>query len=306
MILAAGLTPAWQQIMRFDEFTPGEVNRTDECVRLASGKVLNVGIAAHQLGGPARTLSIVGGRTGDAIRNEFRDAGFDARWVYSNTTTRVCTTILDSSSGRATELIENAAAVSASEVEAFFDAYVDEAQNANVVVLSGSLPAGVDVGLYRRMLEATPCRAVLDVQGSELAAALERRPYVVKPNRSELSVTVGRPLRDRDAVLSAMEEVRKRGAGWVVVTDGPGPVYAIGPDGAFQINPPAVDVVNPIGCGDATAAGMAWALADGRSVVDAVLIGVAAATDNLSRITPARLDRDAVLDAASGLPAARI
>lgn len=30
MIVAAGLTPAWQQIMRFEQFLPGEVNRAAE------------------------------------------------------------------------------------------------------------------------------------------------------------------------------------------------------------------------------------------------------------------------------------
>ena len=27
MIIAAGLTPAWQTVMRFERLTPGEVNR---------------------------------------------------------------------------------------------------------------------------------------------------------------------------------------------------------------------------------------------------------------------------------------
>ena len=47
MILSAGLTPAWQQILVFDGFRYGEVNRAAEAVWCASGKVFNAGIAAQ-------------------------------------------------------------------------------------------------------------------------------------------------------------------------------------------------------------------------------------------------------------------
>ena len=58
MILSAGLTPAWQQILVFDAFRYGEVNRASEVLWCASGKVFNAGIAAHHLGGPSRTLAL--------------------------------------------------------------------------------------------------------------------------------------------------------------------------------------------------------------------------------------------------------
>ena len=45
MIIAAGLTPAWQQIMRFERLATGQVNRAREVAWCASGKVLNVGLA---------------------------------------------------------------------------------------------------------------------------------------------------------------------------------------------------------------------------------------------------------------------
>ena len=61
MILSAGLTPAWQQILVFDSFRYGEVNRAAQVVWCSSGKVFNAGIAAHLLGGPSLTLATVGG-----------------------------------------------------------------------------------------------------------------------------------------------------------------------------------------------------------------------------------------------------
>src|SRR4030042_1085567 len=71
MILSAGLTPAWQQILEFSSFRYGEVNRAIAVHWLAQGKALNAGIAGHHLGGPdaeARGVGCVSGRVRRAVR----------------------------------------------------------------------------------------------------------------------------------------------------------------------------------------------------------------------------------------------
>ena len=67
MILAAGLSPAWQQIVLLEALHLGEVNRASEVHWCASGKVLNVGLALHHLGAKSLTLSPLGGANGAAI-----------------------------------------------------------------------------------------------------------------------------------------------------------------------------------------------------------------------------------------------
>ena len=92
MILAAGLTPAWQQVLVFDAFTPGAVNRARQVHWCASGKVLNVARALHQLGGRSKALAPVGGTLGQVIPRDFDRLGIAARWVEVGHPTRVCTT----------------------------------------------------------------------------------------------------------------------------------------------------------------------------------------------------------------------
>ena len=48
-------------------------------------------------------------------------------------------------------------------------------------------------------------------------------------------------------------------------------------------------VVNPIGCGDCLAAGFVWGMARGDSLLDAVRLGIAAASENVTQLLPARL-----------------
>jgi 1-phosphofructokinase family hexose kinase len=288
VILAAGLTPAWQQILSFDRFTPGEVNRAGRAVWCASGKVLNVGCALHYLGVPSKTLCLVGGDAGRQVTADFDRMQIPVRWITSQVPTRVCTTILDNSTHCTTELVENSGSIPDIELTAFDEAFHTEARAASVVVLTGSLPQGTPANYYRRLLEQTTAKAVLDIRGPELQEALSLRPYVVKPNREELARTVGCELHTEDDFVAAMSELRGRGAEWVVVSQGPAPLLALGPAGLLRITPPVVDLCNPVGCGDCLAAGIAAGIDRRLSMPDALRIGLQAAAENAREMLPAR------------------
>ncbi len=291
MILSAGLTPAWQQILVFDSFRYGEVNRAREAHWCASGKVFNAGIAAHRLGGPGLTLAAVGGPPLEQIEAAFVEMGIPHRWVVTQAATRVCTTIVDRGSGKITELVENGRPLTEGELDAFRAAYAEEAARAEAAVLIGSLPAGTPPTFYRDLVQRTPCPAILDFRGEGLLSVLDLEPYVVKPNREELAQTLGRPLPTDRELCAAMQSLNRRGARWVVVTQGAGPVLVTCDRGAWRLAPPAVErIVNPIGCGDVLAASIAWATRSGLDVLSAVRLGMAAAASNLRQLFPGRLD----------------
>jgi tagatose 6-phosphate kinase len=294
VILTAGLTPALQQILLFDALTPGEVNRARQVHWGASGKVLNAVRALHHLGAPCKTLTLVGGRTGEAIRRDIADLGIAARWIESSTPTRICTTLLDRSRRQATELVPNAASAAADELDRFDAAYAEEAATTAVVVLIGSLPVGTPPGYYRDLLTRTPGKVILDARGPELLEALSARPFLVKPNRSELRQTLGRELRDDIELFDALREINERGAEWVVVTDGGNPVYARSHPHLYRLQPPPVEIVNPIGCGDCMAAGIAQGLLMGWEPLDAISRGLAVAANKLGQLLPGFVEREQV------------
>lgn len=306
MILAAGLSPALQQTMAFDALEPGEVNRAAEVHWCASGKVLNVGMALARLGCRQRTLSVLGGNTGAAIERSFAAEQVDARWVWTDRPTRVCTTVIERSAGRITELVENARAIPATALDAFRRAYNEEAAAAEIVVLTGSLPEGVPGSLFRELLGQTPGRAILDIRGEDLIAALALKPLIVKPNRAELAATVGHALTTDEDLIHAMRELNRRGAVWVLISQGGGPVWLSSANELYRIDVPSLTVVNTIGSGDCLAAGLAWGLSQGFEVPEAACLGIAAAMENVGDILPARLDPQWVRDQASRLTPQRI
>jgi len=290
VILAAGLSPAWQQMLIFDGVRVGEVNRAREAHWCSSGKVLNVGLALHHLGGPHLTLAPVGGVSGECIEGEFAALGIQHRFVRSNKATRVCTTILDRGAGRTTELVENASPAEPGELEEFFRAYEQVVPQASLVVLSGSLPTGTPPTFYRDLMERTRGQVILDVRGPELLATLALRPFCVKPNREELGKTFDRDLSSDSDLARAIEEVLRLGAEWVVVSQGEGELWASGGGAIHRFIPPTVEAVNPIGCGDCLAAGIAWAVEQGSEMLEAIRFGMAAAAENAATLLPSRLD----------------
>jgi tagatose 6-phosphate kinase len=307
VILSAGLTPAWQQILVFDSFRYGEVNRARDVVWCASGKVFNAGIGAHHLGGPSLTLAPVGGPNLPQIEAEFAALGVPYRWVKTQAATRICTTILDQATGTITELVENGRPLTPEELEAFRRAYAELAAGAALVVLIGSLPQDTPDTFYRELLQRTTCPTVLDFRGAGLLSVLDLEPYVVKPNRDELAQSLGRPLDDDQALVAAMRTLNGRGAQWVVITQGPAAVWATSAREIYRFRPLSVpDAVNPIASGDAVAATIAWATRSGRPLPDAVRLGIAAAAQNVRQLLPCRLDPQTLEAAAATVSVDRL
>jgi 1-phosphofructokinase family hexose kinase len=302
VILSAGLTPAWQQVAVFDTFRYGEVNRAREVHWFASGKVFNAAIAVHRLGGAGLALAPVGGPPLEQIRQDLGQLGLATRLVVTQSPTRVCTTIIDRGAGKITELVENGQPLTADELAAYRDAYAEEASRAEVAILIGSLPAGAPASYYRDLVERTPCPAVLDFRGEGLLSVLDLKPCVVKPNREELAQTVGRPLETDGQLREAMQSLNRRGAQWVVVTQGGGgPAWITTENAAWRAHPIPVapqDVVNPIGCGDALTAAIACTLHDGGNVLDGIRLGLAAADANLRQLRQCRFEASGVRELA--------
>ncbi len=290
MILIGGLTPAWQHILVFDQLSLGRVNRASRTVWCASGKVLNAGLAAYHLNGLARVLAAVGGRTRRQIEDDLEAYELDYRWVVTEAPTRVCVTIIDRSQSLVTELVEEAAPLTRAELDQFWTAWREEAAKAKVAILIGSLPPETPAGYFAELLRVSPRRVIVDCAGPALLESLERQPFLVKPNREELARTLNRPVVSDDEILQAMRDLRARGAQRVLITDGPGAAWFVGPEGTFRILPPRpIQWVNPIGCGDALAGALGVALGQGKDIVEALRFGIAAAVDNLEQLLPCRL-----------------
>lgn len=307
MILVAGLSPAWQQIVVLDQLQRGEVNRAREVHWCASGKVINVALALHHLSkghaaagdsNSSRLLTIRGGSAGESIERELAEWQLSRRWVETSAPSRVCTTLLESPAAnqatRTTEIVETARPISSDELAAFIDAFTAEAAQAKVIVLTGSLPAGSPADLYATLIARSASPVIVDVQGPPLAAACQAQPFLVKPNREELGRTLGRTLESDADVWNALRALQSTGPECVLITEGAQPVRLCVGHQRFRFTTLSVPIVNPIGCGDCLAGGLAWGLATGKDLPTSVRLGIAAAAENAGQLLPSRLNAETV------------
>jgi 1-phosphofructokinase family hexose kinase len=311
MILAAGLTPAWQQILEFERFVPGEVNRASAAHWCGSGKVLNVGRALAALVAQTEferatadsdkprclTFAPLGGIAAAAIAAEFARDCVPLRSFPTTSSTRVCTTLINRGTNSVTELVENARPLPPLELTAYAAQFQKLAAAATVVVLSGSLPAETPHEYYASLLQAYQGKIVLDARGAELLAALPIKPWFVKPNRAELAKTSSFAISSAHDLLHAMRELNQAGAEWVAVSAGAEALWLTSQEEIYRFHPPRLDkVINPIGSGDSLAAGIALGAALGWSAVESVRLGIAAAAANAETLLPARWEPGRVIE----------
>jgi tagatose 6-phosphate kinase len=136
------------------------------------------------------------------------------------------------------------------------------------LVISGSVPPGVDPGLPGRLAELAVSRGVpviADVSGAALRSAAGSGA-ILMPNRDELAELTGVTARDVAEVAECARKLVGEGAAAVVTTLGPDGLVAVTPSGAWRVRAPALAAGNPTGAGDAAAAALALHLAAGANL----------------------------------------
>ncbi|MBO0769403.1 MAG: 1-phosphofructokinase family hexose kinase, partial [Solirubrobacterales bacterium] len=255
MILTVTLNFALDVTYHVAALTPHQVHRPSAVAKRAGGKGVNVARILAALGHEVSVTGLVGGLTGERARAELISAGLTDALVWIEGESRSTVAIVDTD---ATGIWEPGPAVSAAEWSRFVTAYTGLLEDADAVVLAGSLPPGVPDDAYRTLgviAADAGVPSVLDASAEALRAGLVARPEVVKPNSDELSALA--PGLDP---IAAAELLRDAGAKRVVASRGPQGLVALDANSAWQVRPPERVAGNPTGAGDAVVAALSAGL----------------------------------------------
>ncbi|MFC1764261.1 1-phosphofructokinase family hexose kinase [Planctomycetota bacterium] len=298
-ILCLGVTPCLQRTLLFDRLRTGDVNRATRIIETVGGKGTNVARVLQVLGGNVRLVGVCGGDTGRRFEALLQEEGVCHSLIPSKQPTRICQTLIDEATGKVTELVEEASPLRPEEIAALRRQLTEGLQKSPWLVIAGSPPPDTAPTLYRDFIQqahASDRRVILDTQKEPLRAALSAAPWLVKLNQQELAVTLGRNIRTpeetRDAALALIE----RGAHNVVVTQGPHTVWWVSRQGIRTFTPPSVQPVNPIGSGDAMAAGIALGVSRQDSLEASIRLGIACGAASVQTLTSGVVQADSVLE----------
>ncbi|WP_455138636.1 1-phosphofructokinase [Thermophilibacter sp.] len=297
MIYTVTLNPALDKTARIPGLTVDAVNRIAELRRDAGGKGINVSKVIQKLGGTSEAVAVLAGDTGRWIAGALSEAGIRVKAFPAEGETRTNLKVIDTVAGTHTDINEPGPAVTDALLDEMLDVLAEEVSAGDAVVLSGSLPAGVDpatYGTWTRTLQAAGARVYLDADGEALVHGLEARPYFTKPNDHELSALVGRELTDVAEVADAARELVAGGVGRVVVSmGGEGAVFATAGE-TWRASSVKVPVGSTVGAGDSVVAALVYADAEGLPLEDAMRLAMATGAANVMETGTQAAERTAV------------
>ena len=244
----------------------------------AGGRGINASRVIHSFGGKTAAILAAGGETGAQIQDLLKNDGFPSYVVPIHSESRTNLTISDKQ-GLTVKLNELGASLDESELRALKDMVEARIKKASWLMICGSLPPGVPPHFYCDLIELARAKSVntlLDTDGDALLHGLEARPTVVTPNQHEAERLLNRALLTRSQFIEAAQRIKTMGPESVILSLGSRGVVASDGNELVEALPPRIDVLCPIGAGDALAAAFVWSMEKKWPFAEALRWGVAA------------------------------
>ena len=285
MIVTVTMNTALDRVLTVPNFQRGQRHRSSDRLTRAGGKGVVVARALKRLGVPVVATGLAGGRNGRRILEELAEEAILNDFVRIEDESRTSTAVIDPTSGEYTEIIEWGPLVHPEELEVLREKIDYLSRGAEMVVLAGSLPRGVEESFYAEMIRDLARRNVptaLDAEGEPLRLALEAEPELASPNQPEAEALVGQEFSDEEDFLLALDTIAELGARNVLITHDGGCYARLrpkrGPAVRYRATVPPVEVVSPVGSGSVVLAGFVAARLERAAPEEALRRALAAGT----------------------------
>jgi len=278
MIYTLTLNPSIDYIVDSPELKIGATNRATAEQMRAGGKGINVSIMLKNLGLPSVALGFVAGFTGEEIIRAVHELGIEERFIRlkkgsSRINIKLRTSCETEVNGVGPEVTEE-------DLELLMG-QLTELKEGDILIISGSAPAGLGKNIYADILDRireNKVKVAVDASGELLINALPYSPFLVKPNEHEISAVTGiDPEGGYEELIKGAKQLQAMGAINVLVSAGSKGAVMLDPDGRSYIQKaPVIDTVNTVGAGDSMVAGFISAYLRGASPAEICCVAVAA------------------------------
>ena len=277
-IITITFSPVIDKSAWVDKLVPEKKLRCTSLKLEPGGGGINVARAIKKLGGEAMAIYPSGGHVGQFFDELMEAEGIPVTRIDAENETRENLIIHERSSNHqyrfgmpATELNEN-------EWRQILK-IIDQANNIDFIVASGSLPAGVPQDIFARIARISRkknAKFIVDTSGGALIDAVRETVYLIKPNLGELSTLAGKRYLEPNEIVGAAKQVIASGECEVLVV-------SMGAEGAMlvtenidkKIVAPPVHRKSTVGAGDSMLAGIVLQLSRGKNLEESVQFGVA-------------------------------
>lgn len=256
MIYTVTLNPAIDFVINMDNPILGTINRSDSETLYCGGKGINVSAVLKELDTQSIATGFLAGFTGKEIEESLKNKGIESDFVHlENGFTRINVKIR---SDEETDINTTGPKISDYDLHLLIKK-LEEITQHDVLILSGSAPKNADDNIYAKILskvEKTGVLTVVDTTGKKLLNTLEYKPFLIKPNVSELAQTFNTKISTLHDIEKYAIKLQNLGARNVLVSMGDKGSVLFSEDKQVIIqSAPKGQAVNTVGAGDSMVAG---------------------------------------------------
>lgn len=279
-VLTMTLNPCIDRTIYFKTFKQGATNYVDNLMEEAAGKGINTAIGLAHIGVEVKALGFAYTDNCKCLYEKLESERIAYAFVELPGRMRVNQKLFDLSTREMTECNERGQVVLETDVDRILTLLEEELNDASILVLSGSVPPGVDKDIYARMIhmaKANGVLTVLDASGELLMEGCREMPYLIKPNREEFAAAflddtwkAERANGENTDEISGIaleqklakraEELTKTGIAYVCISLGAEGMMLADKNGVQHYPAKLADVKSLQGAGDAMVAGLCKAI----------------------------------------------
>lgn len=261
MIYTVTLNPAIDKTVVIENFSAGMVNRVTSVREDAGGKGINVSKCLKKLGQDSVAAMILAGDTGRRLEKMLGVLEIPVLPVWAAGENRTNLKIIDPVKKENTDINEPGPVVTQELLQNLREALREQVKQGDILVLSGSLPAGVDRSLYEQWTAYFREKGVcvyLDADGEPMRSGMKSLPYLIKPNNDELAALMGKPALPQEEMIAEGKRLLGTGIAEIVISLGGDGALFISADGCWKAEGLDVPVKSTVGAGDSVVAAMAF------------------------------------------------
>lgn len=280
-IITITLNPAIDKSVSVPAVVAEKKLRCTKPVFEPGGGGVNVARALKKLGSNAVAIYLGGGYTGKFFKQLLDKESVNSTVIEIAGHTRENLIVLDDSSSQQYRFGMPGPEVSENEWRQLLTA-IEKAAGAEMIVASGSVPAGVPPDIFARIgdiAKRKKAKFIVDTSGEPLKLAAAGGVYLLKPNMRELGSLVENEELTTDMAAGAAKELVAKGQCEVmVVSMGAAGALLVTREEQYVVKPPHVLIKSTVGAGDSMVAGMVLGLSNNKTMLEVLQYGVACGT----------------------------
>jgi 1-phosphofructokinase len=280
-VITVTLNPALDKTVIIDSLNIGGLNRVKTAKFDPGGKGINVAKVLNNFGERVEATGLIAGTQGQLLLEYLNLDGIKHNFYKVAGETRTNLKVFEEYSSVITEINEPGFIVTEKDLICFGEKLSDLLNHASFLVLSGSLPIGVNGDIYYHFIQLANSKGVktiLDADGKALQNGIKAVPYAIKPNVYELELLTGRKMSTVKEIVDSARHLTDTGIKIVAVSMGSEGAVVINNTDSFHVRTHRITPKSTVGAGDSMVAAFVYTILNNYPLDEAAKWAAAAGT----------------------------